>query len=42
MELGVIRGRDEAVDAGAGALVGEDLDVPAVEGVTGQGDEADG
>jgi hypothetical protein len=35
-------GSDEAVDAGAGALVREDLDLPAVEGMTGQGDEADG
>jgi hypothetical protein len=38
----MVRGGDKAVDAGAGALVGEDLDLPAVEGMTGQGDEANG
>jgi hypothetical protein len=42
MKFRMDRRGDKAVEAGAGALVGEDLDLPAVEGMTGQGDEADG
>jgi hypothetical protein len=36
------RGGDEAVDAGTGALVRKNVNLPTVERMTGQGDEADG